>query len=352
MFKENKKIQNQIRLLLMIGLGLAFAWIFYPFIVPLLLAIFVSFGLEVYLKKIKLRTKHRKYLTGGLVLILILAFLIPFAAFSARIVKSLKTLNMETLQNSQFVQSGLNLWEQIQSLSQRVSENFGMDQSFLPNKEDLLSNSSPVILEKATEFLKSLPDLGLSLFIFFCFLYVFTTRAQLIYRWFEDLQFLPSDEMNEITQSLQNSCSLILVSTMFIGAVQALIVSVGSLIFGFHEFFLIFTLTLVLSFIPVIGAAPVAFVLALIAFMSSASGNGIGLLVIGLIAGSIDNILKPYIFSKTDENMNPVISLIGLIGAIIAFGLPGLLLGPLILQVTLKLYPTLMKHFFEKSTKT
>ena len=122
--------------------------------------------------------------------------------------------------------------------------------------------------------------------------------------------------------------------------------ALGSSIFGFHEFFLIFVVTFILSFIPVIGAAPVSFVLAITAFVIGQSGNGIGLLVVTGIAGSIDNIIKPYVFSAREEGAHPIMSLIGIIGSIIVFGLPGLLLGPLLLQLGTELLPKL----FEKAS--
>lgn len=120
-----------------------------------------------------------------------------------------------------------------------------------------------------------------------------------------------------------------------------MIVAVGASLFGFYEFFLIFVITFTLSFIPVIGAAPMSFVLAITAFIMGNSGNGIGLLVVTLIAGSIDNIIKPYVVSSKEAGIHPIIALMGIIGAIFVFGLPGLLLGPLLLQLGTELLPRL-----------
>ena len=58
--------------------------------------------------------------------------------------------------------------------------------------------------------------------------------------------------------------------------------------------------------------------LAIAAFIMGNSGNGIGLLVITVIAGSIDNIIKPYMVSSKEAGTHPIIALIGIIGAIIS----------------------------------
>jgi len=69
--------------------------------------------------------------------------------------------------------------------------------------------------------------------------------------------------------------------------------------------------------------------------------KGIGLFFYGLlIISTIDNILKPVIVAGR-ARVHPLLILIGILGGLFAFGLIGLILGPLILallQTLLEIY--------------
>ncbi len=345
------KMQFIVRLVLLFILSLLFLMIFYPFTVPILMASFFALGCEPLIQKIHVSTKskpkRRRYFMLGLFATLLLALLVPLTVFVLRALKGLKSLSAESLQNSQFFQSLFNLWEKLQQFGMKAIQTLGLDLDIIPQKDELFGKISPLVLEKATLFLSSLPDLMLSLFVFFCMLFIFISNATKIKSFILRTDVLPEFEINLVTKSLQSSCSMILISTLLIGALQAFIVAIGSAIFGYHEFFLIFTVTFFLSFIPVIGAAPVAGLLAIISFLIGNSSDGIGLIVVTILAGSVDNILKPYVYSSTESNLHPLISLFGIIGSIIVFGLPGLLLGPLLMQITLEIVPALTRRILK-----
>lgn len=338
-----EKLHFLLRLTVILVLAGLFVFIFTPFAVPILMAAFFAFGCEPLIQKIhvksQFKTKRRRYFTLALFITLVMVLVVPIAVFILRALKELKSISAESMQNSQFFQSVFALWEKLHTFALVVLKTTGLDLDTLPQKDELFAKASPIILDKATLILSSLPDLILATFVFFCMLVVFVLNAAKIKTYILSVRILPDYETNLITKSLQDSCSMILISTLLIGALQAFIVAVGSSLFGYHEFFLIFLVTFFLSFIPVIGAAPVAAFLALISFLSGNSGDGVGLIVVTVIAGSIDNILKPFVFSRAEENMNPIVSLLGIIGAIVVFGLPGLLFGPLLLQITIQLVP-------------
>lgn len=341
--QKTERIHNFFRISLLLALAIPFVLIFTPFSAPILMATFLAFGLEPIIGKVKFKTKRRKYFAVGVFLILFLVFFIPFIIFALRIANGVKSLSAETLQSSHVFQSIFDLWGKFQDYGLKLMQSFGLEQNLIPNKEELIGKVSPFIISKTTLFFSALPELGLSLIVFFCVLYVLITNATRIKKRVVSADILPPQEIDVIINSLKSNCNMILVSTILIGALQALVVSIGSLIFGFHEFFLIFSITFFLSFIPVIGAAPVALLLAAISFISGNTGDGIGLAVVTIIAGSIDNIIKPYVFSSSEDDLHPMILLLGIIGAIIVFGLPGLLLGPLVMQAIVKLGPLLIK---------
>lgn len=340
---QSNKFHSLVRILLLLIIVIPFVLIFSPFFIVFLISAFVALGLEPILNKVSSRTKRNKYVGFGLGAILFFFVMVPFIFFTGRFVNALKGVSASSLQKSQFVQALFDLWAKVQSFELKIMTALGLDSNIIPTKDEIMAVINPFILDKTKTFLSALPDFGMALFVFFSMLVLFTTRAGVIKRFFVGWKILPVDEIDRITHILKRSCYMILVSTLVIGAIQALVVSVGSLIFGFNEFFLIFTVTFLVSFIPVIGAAPVAIALALISFINGDTGDGVGLVTVALIAGTIDNVLKPYIISGDSEKLHPLVSLFGIVGAIIVFGLPGLLLGPLVLQIGVELGPWLLQ---------
>jgi predicted PurR-regulated permease PerM len=69
--------------------------------------------------------------------------------------------------------------------------------------------------------------------------------------------------------------------------------------------------------------------------MTGQVGRGIALMVIGAgVIGLIDNVLRPILLSGRTE-MNGLLVFISLLGGLAAFGLLGLVLGPIIMAFTI-----------------
>lgn len=75
--------------------------------------------------------------------------------------------------------------------------------------------------------------------------------------------------------------------------------------------------------------APVAFLLAVVKIFQHNPTMVIVLIITGIIAGSIDNIIKPLIMKKGVE-LDGALLLIIIMGSIVVLGLPGLLIGTVV----------------------
>lgn len=341
MFNSNNRRHNIVRIIVLCMIVIPFAIIFAPFLVPMILAMFFAFGLEPIWLKIGSARRQKRFFPLYLLGFCFFFLFIPFTFVIVKVVRLLQGFSSEGTQNSQLFQTLNTIWDKAFTAVKDVLGSVNLDVGVLPNREEIFSKISPIVVTKTTDFLSALPEIALSAMVFFGMLILFVSRANTIKKFFETVDILAESELNDIIDCLKRNCYMTLISTFLIGMLQAAIVAIGASIFGFHEFFLIFIVTFLLSFIPVIGAAPVSFVLAIASFMMDQSGNGIGLLVVSVIAGSIDNIIKPYVFSGDEEGTHPFVALVGIIGAITVFGLPGLLLGPLLLQVGVELIPKL-----------
>jgi len=81
-----------------------------------------------------------------------------------------------------------------------------------------------------------------------------------------------------------------------------------------------------------LGPLPVLVPVVIWLYWSGASGWGTFVLVWTIIVGSLDSVLRPLLISK-GAHLPLVLLLAGVIGGLIAFGLVGIFLGPVVLAV-------------------
>jgi predicted PurR-regulated permease PerM len=81
-------------------------------------------------------------------------------------------------------------------------------------------------------------------------------------------------------------------------------------------------------------------------FWSGNTGWGIALLVWSLIVGTMDNVLRPYLIKK-GADLPLLLIFAGVIGGLIAFGIIGLFVGPVVLAVA---YTLLTQWLKERAT--
>lgn len=82
-----------------------------------------------------------------------------------------------------------------------------------------------------------------------------------------------------------------------------------------------------------VGAAPVLFLAVGWLYWKDQTGAAIGLFVWALVVGSMDNFLRPFLIKLGADLPLPLI-FAGVIGGLLAFGLVGIFVGPLVLAVT------------------
>jgi len=151
------------------------------------------------------------------------------------------------------------------------------------------------------------------------------------------------DRFNETKIIITNVCRDIVFANLITGFLQAFLVAVGAAVLTKVDPMLVFVLTFVLAFIPVIGASPVAGVLAMFEFIHQSYTVGFLLLALMLVVGVSDNIVRAWLMSKKSNN-SQFLNFLACIGGIYVWGLSGLFLGPIVMSITLKMVPLLFKE--------
>lgn len=342
MTKDKK--QKIFKLVLALSILGAFIIMFAPFLVPIVLAGIFSFAFEPIVTKLTAkRPVYRKPLIVGILTVLILFILTPILMAIYKIYFYVQEITKVGFQNTPVYANLIQLKQQATAYINNMLASLNLTESF--DLQTLTGNVFSQVGNLGAGFSATLvtqvPEFILATFIFCVSVYYFLSQSTQIKSIALQTNLLKKKDLEHLVGLLQTSSYNTLVSTFVIGVIQASIVSLASVAVGIGDFAVVFVVTFFCSFIPVIGAGPVAFVLAIVAFSSNEGGHGIVLLIVSVVAGTIDNILRPFLVSSSEGDIHPLVALVAIIGAIIIFGFPGLLLGPVILGVAIKMIPVL-----------
>ncbi len=179
-------------------------------------------------------------------------------------------------------------------------------------------------------FAATLPELLLLFLVMVLCLHTFLCHAQDLRDFFKNLFGFSEERMKQFVRIYIDDSRQIYISNLATGVLQATIVASTVSIAGYGEFFLVFFITLVLSFIPVIGAAPVIVLFSLFAYMQGDTTSAIAFFVIGCFTGVIDNILRPWLAGLGESRCPAIVSFITVLSGALILGFPGLFIGILV----------------------
>jgi len=129
-----------------------------------------------------------------------------------------------------------------------------------------------------------------------------------------------------------------------VAAAQGLLCGVGAWIAGLPSPSLWGVAAAVVSILPLFGSALVWLPAAAVLFVQGSIGRGVFMLIWGAtLVGTIDNFLRPLVVT-TKLPVHPLIVFVAMLGGVEAFGLLGILFGPVILAVTVALFRMLREE--------
>lgn len=316
-----------------------FGLMFWPFITSLVLAALFASALSRYVDRLVALKIKRAWASLILILSLLVFVVTPLTLVVLQTISLIRDYSSVGIKNTSIYISTEQLLHQITQYGSEVAQRFDVDLSRFPTPVDLLNSYSDEFGARATRFLSSLPQFGLNLFVFILALYFFLSQAHKIKEFFISLKFLSPHEGQKTLRIIQNSAHLTMVAALMIGLLQALIIASFAYFCDYDQFALIFIITAITSLIPVVGSAPLSLFLAVMSFIQGHTGAGVAMLIAAGLSGSVDNLLKPIILNAGERELHPVLSLLSLIGAILIYGAPGILLGPVITQLALNMLP-------------
>jgi predicted PurR-regulated permease PerM len=186
------------------------------------------------------------------------------------------------------------------------------------------------LLEFFRDFLAQIPTLFILLLIMILCTFSFLRHAGEVRSFFQALLGFSDEKMDKLVHIFIMDSRSVYLSNIVTGGLQSLLVAAGVRLLGLADFFLVFFITLILSFIPVVGAAPVAFVFALLGLANGNVTAAIILGCLGVFTGVVDNFLRPWLATFGESKITPVFAFVCVIGGALWLGFPGLFIGLLL----------------------
>ena len=316
--------------------------LFLPFYAEILLAAVFAFAIEPALGRL-LQARHLRWKTSVATILgamfLFVAAPISLVAYKAYVY--FLEISQIGVQNTDWFKKLIVFRTQVLALTNQALHGMHLENQIdlAGVSEDGLSRVGNFTVQMSTRLIYHIPEVLLSVFVFCVALYFFLAEARLVKNVFMRMQVLSTIEAEKLIRVFQKSSFNTVVTSLSLGALAASVVSLGALVFGGGDFSVVFVVTFFCSFVPVIGAGPVALVIALYKLVMGSYGAAFGFLIVAVIVGIVDNGVRPYLISSNDGDLHPVVSLLALIGGLVIFGMPGVFLGPVVASAAMQIVP-------------
>ncbi len=144
-------------------------------------------------------------------------------------------------------------------------------------------------------------------------------------------KYLPFNEKTnkEIIEKFKQVTNATIIGTFFIAIVQGVFLTVNFFLLGIPNAIFWGFITIILSFLPVIGPPVVLVPAVLILFVDGEISKAIILIIVGLLISTIDNVIRPVI-NQRFGSIHPLTTIIGIFIGLSQFGIIGIFIGPLI----------------------
>ena len=327
---------------ILIILGVFF-YIMVPFMLAIILGGILAMALSPFLDFFILRGISRKW---SLIIFTVLLGVTGFIPVIAFFIRGSKIIS-EILHESNFAQFSAKLTVACYKLIEKFSAVYGLDPSIAKKQvSSLIIFVGNHLSQTFSQFVAELPLIFMVGAVTTLSVYFFLSQSDKIRHLFDRYFHLNEKNGDDFIKMVEVCCREVFFTNIVTGLLQATIVSLGAYFFNAGDFFLVFFITFILSFMPVVGAAPVAVVTALICFAEGRSGAAGGMMLIAAGTSVSDNLIRPYLGTLGAVDVHPFIGLLAVIGGVMAFGFPGLFIGPMVASIYFGALPIIVDEYF------
>lgn len=307
------------------GLTLAAAAALVPFWAPLMLAAWgaiIAWPLQQRLTKSLRRPKLTAVVLTAL---LVFAILLPIAIATLSLSGSAITLGQRLLESK-------NGADALKTLSTGDAGGFDLKQLDPQHALEMIRKHGATALGALRTIFGAVSVALIGLVLFVAGFYTFLTEGRQAHDWLLERSPLAPAHFHRLANVFTEVGRGLVVGVGLTAISQGVVATIGYLVTGVPQAFVLGLVTVFASLIPSVGAAlvwvPVTAGLAL----TGRPGAALAMLLIGLFVSVVDNLLRPLFARYGELRMHSLLLFVAMLGGIVLFGTWGLLLGPLLVR--------------------
>jgi predicted PurR-regulated permease PerM len=324
-----------------------------PFIEVLLIsAVVATVTYPIYKKFLKI-FKERKRLAAVITCLLVMFLIVvPFTLFLLVLFR--QTIDLYQIVNN-FVGTvdfnTLLAWDKgnfLYDIAGPYSESIGslVRENIVALKSGITDAAAGLSTFAATQSAKLLASIGVTLFNFllmFFTMYFFYKDGDTLLKRIMLISPIPFKYEKEIASKFNDISRATLLGTFLTAVCQGIVAWIGFVIAGVPSAFFWATAVSIFSLVPVVGTSMIWLPMGIFLLISGNIFGGLFVLGWGLcLVSTVDNLLR-IIFIGATANLNPLLTFLAVFGGIIAFGLSGVIFGPMLVVMFLTLL-----HIYER----
>jgi len=291
-------------------------------IIPLFLAFVLGYAFKPFYNSVLKVVRVRSISAFIIILALIALTIIPLTFLAPSLVRQTFDLYIK-IQN-------LNIGSSLNSLLLSTTSP-EVVQAINLQLNNILARLFSSLMNSFSSFLTNLPIKLMYLAIFFFIFYFVLIDFDKIWKSFSDFMPLSSESKKKFASEFRNVTDGILYGQILIGILQGVLLGFLLFIFGIPGALLFTIIAIVAGILPMVGPTLVWIPISIYLIFTGSPLRAVVLALWGLIiSGVSDGLLRPFILSR--KTMLPIAwGFVSTIGGLFAFGLVGLLVGPLIM---------------------
>ncbi len=329
----NKLLQNK-KLLASLVVLVLLSFVVYssiPFVSAFFGAIILAFIFRPLDKWLKTKKISKQLSATIIILISIILIVIPSIFLVQGIIEQVKLLpdQIDSLEGLE------------EKLNNKLPFEVNIDKAFI------IEHVVPILTKSVSGFFSNILQAFALFFLLFFLLYYFIIYSEeLKKKVYEVIPFNKQHKESAIEKFKSITYSTI-IGTFLIAIIQGGLLATNFYLFGIPNALFWGFVGMILSFLPVIGIPIIWVPVALYFLASGAIGKGVALIIIGVLIGMIDNILRPIINDKYGK-IHPVVSIVGIYIGIYQFGIIGIFIGPLVVAYLVLFWTMYKEEYIDK----
>lgn len=202
------------------------------------------------------------------------------------------------------------------------------------NIEELIRNLLSNLLNFLLNIVKSIPKILINLFIILFISYHVFIEKEDIFKFLIKSIPVANKKIENIFSEIKTSLSVLFKGYFLTALIQAIVATIGYIIFQMPSIIILSFLSFILCIIPYVGVPILTIPLGVYFIIQGNYFSGIGIILYSmLIVSTIDNFLRPILMNDKGRTHSLLI-FISMWGGFFLMGVIGILVGPIVTSIT------------------